>query len=501
MASSSTLQGRDSAIYSIRPQTPSLETISFNQLRDSDSTGSNIIIDTEESLNINILEHRENDDTFLVLLQALNENLTLKSWNFIGVIWSTREVEVLCNVVKRSSSLKKLSFQQSYLNPNGIKMLAEMLKKNGVIKALSFCKCDIRQTGASAIASALKTNKCLEGLQIWEDSIGSIGAEELAKMIEVNSSLRRLMVSDMQSIPTSSMVSATLGRNRNLELQIWNSESQGEPAKVVELIPSNKVLRIYRIDTSGSYRIACALARNNTIENMDISGNHINSKCAQEFRRVLQENRSLKHLNMSNTGMSAKSVYYIASALFSNHTLQSLQLERNPMGGEGIERLLCPLSRFKPGQQQANTSLKFLSIGGPQNKMGSYGVSALVQMISTNQSLLKFAINDDGSMGVCACGFWRLRGFLLCWNILLRATFLHSRSLSILLVDSLIETWLVQSKQLVSRLEERLQGSSLQRRLLVSPLPQQEVLRSLIDTAPERLLFEKFESIRRVLSC
>jgi hypothetical protein len=102
---------------------------------------------------------------------------------------------------------------------------------------------------------------------------------------------------------------------------------------------------------------------------------------------------------MSNTGMSDTGVKHIAAALFSNHTLQSLQLERNPMGGEGIERLLCPLSRFKPGQQQANTSLKFLSIGGPQNKMGSYGVSALVQMISTNQSLLKFAINDDGSMG------------------------------------------------------------------------------------------------------
>jgi len=396
MASSSTLQGIDSAIDAIGSQTPSLETLSFYQLRDSDIS---CFRDTEKSLNINIPEFRKNDESFLELLQALNENATLKSLDFNRVRWSIHEVRELCNVVKRSSSLKRLSFQQSYLNSDGVKMLADMLRENSIVKELNFSESSIGPTGALAIASALKINECLEELRIWEDSIGSKGAEELAKMIEVNSSLRRLTILDMQSIAAYPLVSATLGRNRNLELQIWNSESKVKPAKVVELIPSNKVLRIYRIDTSGSYRIACALARNNTIENMDISGNHINSKCAQEFRRVLQENRSLKHLNMSNTGMSAKSVYYIASALFSNHTLQSLQLERNPMGGEGIERLLCPLSRFKPGQQQANTSLKFLSIGGPQNKMGSYGVSALVQMISTNQSLLKFAINDDGSMG------------------------------------------------------------------------------------------------------
>lgn len=395
MASSSALQSMDAAIAAIISQKPSLETLSFYQLRDSDTS---CFRDTEKSLNINIPELRQNDDSFLTLLQALNENETLVFLDFNRVRWNIHEVKELCNFVNISSSLKRLSFQQSYLSSDGVKMLANMLKKNNVVKELNFSESSIGQTGALAIASALRTNECLEELQIWEDSIGYKGAEELAKMIEVNSSLRRLIVLDMQSIAAYPLVSATLGRNRNLELQVWNRESKAKNAKVVELIPSNKSLKIYRIDTSGSYRIACALGRNTTIENMDISGNHIDSKCSKEFKRVLQENRTLKHLNMSNTGMSEKAVGYIAAALFSNRTLQSLLLERNPMGGMGVDQLLCPLSRFKPGQQQANTSLKFLSIGGPQNKMGSYGVNALVQMISTNQSLLKFAISDDSSM-------------------------------------------------------------------------------------------------------
>lgn len=396
MARSSSLQGLDETLHAITSHRPPLETLSFYQLAETSEISS--FYDTEKSLNINIPELRKKDDSFQKVLEALNENRALKSLDFNRVRWSLTEVNGLCTAIKTRSSLKRVAFQQSYLGSDGVKLVAEMLKKNGVVKELSFSESGIGSSGSSAIASALKINESLEELQIWEDSIGSRGAEELAKMIEVNSTLRFLTILDMQSITAYPLVSAALGRNRNLELHVWNRESKAKNAKVVELISSNKVMRIYRIDTSGCYRIACALGRNTTVENLDISGNHVNSKCAKEFRRVLEENRSLKHLNMSNTSMSDNGVCYIAAALFSNNTLQSLQLERNPMGGEGIEHLLCPLSRFKPGQAQANTSLKSLSIGGSPTKIGSFGVNALVQMISTNQSLLKFAVNNDESM-------------------------------------------------------------------------------------------------------
>lgn len=52
----------------------------------------------------------------------------------------------------------------------------------------------------------------------------------------------------------------------------------------------------------------------------------------------------------------------------------------------------------KLGQEHANISLKYLSTGGSPTKMGSFGVNALVQMISTNQSMLKFAGNNDAYM-------------------------------------------------------------------------------------------------------
>lgn len=90
---------------------------------------------------------------------------------------------------------------------------------------------------------------------------------------------------------------------------MWNRESKVKDAKVVELIASNKVLRVYRIDTLGCYRIACALGCNTTVENLDTTGNHIISICAREFKRVLEEKRTLKHLNMSKTSMSDKGVY------------------------------------------------------------------------------------------------------------------------------------------------------------------------------------------------
>ncbi|GLJ45421.1 hypothetical protein SUGI_0956290 [Cryptomeria japonica] len=396
MASSSTIEGLEAAIYAIKYHKPPVETLSLYKLSEiSEISG---FYDTDRSLNINIPELRKKDDSFFELLQALNECEALKSLDFNRLRWSLPEVNELCSAIMRSPTLRRASFQQCNLGSDGVKLIAEMLKTNDFVKELNFSDCGIGPSGSSAIASALKINESLEEVQIWEDSIGSRGAEEMAKMIEVNSRLRFLTILDMQSITAYPLVSAALGRNRNLELHVWNKESKAKHAKVVELIPLNKVLRIYRIDTSGCYRIVCALVRNTTVENLDISGNHVNSKCAQELRRVLEQNRTLTHLNMSNTSMSDKGVYCIAAALFTNKSLQSLQLERNSFGGEGIEHLLCPLSRFKPGQAQANTSLKSLSIGGPQNKMGGSGVNALVQMISSNQSLLKFSVNDDESM-------------------------------------------------------------------------------------------------------
>ncbi|KAH0762531.1 hypothetical protein KY290_018604 [Solanum tuberosum] len=222
-------------------------------------------------------------------------------------------------------------------------------------------------------------NGSFEELQIWEDSIGSKGAEELSKMIEVNSTLRLLTIFDSKSITATPLISAVLARNRSMEVHIWNGENNEKTSKVVEFVPENSTLRIYRLNVSGACRVACALGMNSTVKTLDLTGVWLKSRGAKEFRWT-------------------KGVVYVAAGLFKNHSLQKLYLKGNWFGGVGVEHLLCPLSRFSALQYPANITLKSLTFGGKRNKIGRDGLAAILQMLTSNESLTSFGIYNDESL-------------------------------------------------------------------------------------------------------
>ncbi|XP_060204621.1 protein TORNADO 1 isoform X3 [Lycium barbarum] len=323
---------------------------------------------------------------------------SLRDLEFHQVEWELQQVRNLRVLLENSSSIKQLVFKRNRFTAQCLSELSEVLKKNGVIKELMLSESNIGPIGASLLASALKVNGSLEELQIWEDSIGSKGAEELSKMIEVNSTLKLLTIFDSKSITATPLISAVLARNRSMEVHIWNGENKEKTSKVVEFVPENSTLRIYRLNVSGACRVACALGMNSTVKSLDLTGVRLKSRWAKEFRWVLEQNGTLKEVNLSNTCLKDKGVVYVAAGLFKNHSLQKLYLKGNWFGGVGVEHLLCPLSRFSALQHQANVNLKSLTFGGKRNKIGRDGLAAILQMLTSNESLTSFGIYNDGSL-------------------------------------------------------------------------------------------------------
>ncbi|KAH0690363.1 hypothetical protein KY289_017721 [Solanum tuberosum] len=125
-------------------------------------------------------------------------------------------------------------------------------------------------------------------------------------MIEVNSTLRLLTIFDSKSITATPLISAVLARNRSMEVHIWNGENNEKTSKVVEFVPENSTLRIYRLNVSGACRVACALGMNSTVKTLDLTGVWLKSRGAKEFRWVLEQNRTLKEINLSNTCLKDK---------------------------------------------------------------------------------------------------------------------------------------------------------------------------------------------------
>ncbi|KAL7186658.1 hypothetical protein ACSBR2_028396 [Camellia fascicularis] len=357
--------------------------------------------ETENSMNINISKDSHSCFSHLltVLGTAKNTNSSsLRNLEFHQVKWERQQLQNLGVLLENNTNIKQIVFQKNKFNVECLSELSEILRRNGVVKEIMFSESGVGSAGATLIASALKVNNSLEELQIWEDSIGSKGAEEFSKMIEVNPTLKLLTIFDSYSITATPLISAVLARNRDMEVHVWSGEHGEKSSKVVEFVPENNTLRIYRLDVAGSCRVACALGWNSTVKSLDMTGVRLKSRWAKEFRWVLEQNRTLKEVNLSKTCLKDKGVVYVAAGLFKNQNLESLYLDGNWFSGIGVEHLLCPLSRFSTLQCQANITLKSVTFGGGRTKIGRDGLAAILQMLTTNQSVTRLGIYDDESL-------------------------------------------------------------------------------------------------------
>nr|XP_043630803.1 protein TORNADO 1 [Erigeron canadensis] len=397
MALNKSLQDLQWLFQSIQNESFNLQNISFHLLQPT----SCCYQESYESIHINISSdaHFHFSEILSLLASSSNTRLSLQNLEFYQVEWELEEVKSLEVLLDGSSNVKQLVFKKNKLNAECMEVLAKILKRNDVIKEMMISESRIGSYGASLIASALKVNTCLEELQIWEDSIGSRGAEELSKMIESNSTLKLLTIFDSSSITATPLISAVLARNRSMEVHIWSGKyNNNTSSKVVEFAPESNTLRIYRLNISGACRVVCALGWNTTVKTLDLTGIRLRSRWAKEFRWVLEQNRSLKEVNLSKTSLKNKGVVYVAAGLFKNRSLETLHLDGNRFNGVGVEHLLCPLTRFSTVQIQANITLKSITFGGKKTKIRRNGLIAILQMLSTNQTVTRLGIYDDQSL-------------------------------------------------------------------------------------------------------
>ncbi|CAN6557739.1 unnamed protein product [Malus baccata var. baccata] len=239
-----------------------------------------------------------------------------------------REVQQLCELsalLESSLSIKQVVLRRNRFGKQCLAKLCEIVKRNRVIKEIMFSESGMGSAGAAFLASALKVNESLEELQIWEDSIGSKGAEELSKMIEVSSTLKVLTIFYSNSITATPLVSAVLARNRTVQVHVWSGENGERSSKVVEFLPENSTLRIYRLDLLGACRVACALGWNSTVKSLYLTGVGLKSRWAKccdwlIFRWVLEQNQSLKEVILSKTWLVSMNsicvILVIVSSLF-----------------------------------------------------------------------------------------------------------------------------------------------------------------------------------------
>ncbi|KAH9625686.1 hypothetical protein KSS87_008549 [Heliosperma pusillum] len=398
MASNKNLKDLQWLLQRLETGSINLQNVSFILFH----TSSSFHQETESSIKIHI--SKENRDFFSYLLTQLStmykdNNSSLRNMEFHRVHWELEYLQSLRALLENNPGINHIMFRRNGFSLDCLREFSDILKMDCNVKEIVFCESSIGPAGAELISEALKVNDKLEELQIWDDSIGLKGAEEISKMIEVNTSLKLLIVFDASSLTAIPLISASLARNRDMEVHIWSKEKGERSTKVVEFVPEVNILRIYRMNISGACRVVCALGLNTTVRTLDMTGVRLKSRWAREFRWVLEQNRTLKEVKLSRCCLKDKGVVYVSAGLFKNKSLESLELDENWFGPAGLEHLLCPLSRFTSLQCQANITLKNLTFGGQRMRIGSAGLEAILGMITTNQSVTRLGIYNDQGLG------------------------------------------------------------------------------------------------------
>eukprot|EP01002_Notosolenus_urceolatus_P003979 NODE_204_length_2484_cov_82.404517_g157_i0.p1 GENE.NODE_204_length_2484_cov_82.404517_g157_i0~~NODE_204_length_2484_cov_82.404517_g157_i0.p1 ORF type:complete len:783 (+),score=238.50 NODE_204_length_2484_cov_82.404517_g157_i0:208-2349(+) len=163
------------------------------------------------------------------------------------------------------------------------------------------------------------------------------------------------------------------------------------------------ILKSNDIGFVGGEALARALAGNNTLTALDFSGvtgvnrNHLGTKGAAAFGKVLRANRILSILNLGANGLGKEGMALLAEGLKENSSVTDLDLCSNNLGYEGCQ----VLARLLSGE---NCAIEVLNL--ERNRIGDKGASLISQALKP-PSKAAFTVQklDLGTNNIKAIGF------------------------------------------------------------------------------------------------
>jgi NLR family CARD domain-containing protein 3 len=281
-------------------------------------------------------------------------------------------------------------------------ILSYGLNVNKSIKTIHISWFDMRATELKALFQTLECNKGLktfilsEAIQLTEDN--TVGCNEVGQVLDdVISRDKVLLCLSLKGnkMPYSLMVRLSNGLRNNLALKVLKLEvctidADGIRVLMETLLFFNKKithlslkhtllysaaakwlaalirsddcrlkkLNLCRSELSdiGFCSIVVALESNQSITNINISGNIVSGVVAQAIARLIMQNKVLKILNLRDCSMGDSEVATLAQALHSNDTLEQLELSGNNVSDNLIKSISQDLKRNISLSRTVNTT-------------------------------------------------------------------------------------------------------------------------------------------------
>lgn len=290
-----------------------------------------------------------------------------------------------CKVRKallRHSSLQKLEIHYTIFDEND-KFLSQILVKMPQLTHLTLCGNHVGDAGACLLAKSLVTSKTtlLRCLILENNKVQNDGAAHLATAL--SSSRTTLTHLSLKQNFIKSAGASALARMLNLH------------NTTLEKLDLSRNF----IHSTGAMALAASLHHNTTLKELNLSynDNQVTLQCigdagAKAFGSALSKNDSLQVLVLSGNHVGASGCKALAAGLAKNTGLKELYLDNNSIGIEGLLALLQAL--------ETNTTLQILSLEDTMVPIEASVQQALVNTLHKNTSLQELhstVVNEEGA--------------------------------------------------------------------------------------------------------
>lgn len=363
-----------------------------------------------------------------------NDFVSLIANSFINIItfhcirFSSNQIDVLCDMIKKSETLtefavsscnlpndlclkiaeslrtnsliKKLNFEENYFGCSGAKIISEILAKNDVLKCINLGCNGINDEGGKALGKALEKNTSLVELNLWGNEFGSLTANAFKLAFSKNQkiALRFLTLNNWTNLTSSDTKDISLFYNcRSLEyLNIYGSreseifthlfkcdKSEFSGSSITDLIIRYNDVREF---FGGILKF---VSNSNMLKTLDFKSCYFITSEIENLCNVIKLSSNLERLKFGCHSENKGYGKIIGELIKNNKSLRHLGFSRNSHGSEGEEYFIA-------AALSSNKTLKELDLY--HNKTGNSFLRAIGNSFDTGEcgiEILNIGSNEE----------------------------------------------------------------------------------------------------------
>jgi Ran GTPase-activating protein (RanGAP) involved in mRNA processing and transport len=276
---------------------------------------------------------------------------------FLNLSNTAIDVSIVVNALKQgivAETLTHLDISHNKIERSGAQALTSLLEASSCLTSLNVSECKLSGEAVEALLEAIAKNEKLEDtkIDISGNDLGSTAADNIAKSIAGNNQLHTLNLRDMK-LKAEGLKTVIDAIRENSSIKCldlgWNVK-EGQPQlkeatkSLAALIKSHRALETLLLTGDGKnlyfgkalVKIFKAVAGNETLTELDISGNKIGDQAAIQLCEALRLNKGLTYLAWDGNGINMGGMQALRSCLAnSNKTLADV-----PAPKSDIERAI-----------------------------------------------------------------------------------------------------------------------------------------------------------------